>query len=201
MLFAAVLFCQTTEIMHIDASPIACISRTFTTADGIPVWSNGTFPFTDRVSSKDRFFAWGIPICANVHMSDGAATFRDAIVSTFPRKHIPSDTVVMNMRGSFARAALYLSPVKKIFSVFEGDPDSINGLFNMFFHRFLEHGDHWNCMASQAYRNRITRRDIGNWSAIPDQLAFLLRDKCEWTRVTIANRSYVPRPPSTHDVA
>jgi hypothetical protein len=279
MLFlVAVLFCKITGIRHINGNPVVCILRSFTTTDGITVWGNGSFPFTKGVYSSNCFFSWAIPICSDFNLSEVAATFRHAIVATLPAKNIPSDTVVMSIRGgdiihrnqpkvqsdywqppcsfytdvqkmfkntivysadflnpcvnvtlqngavfgsgdfmdaiasfvwaenfvisrsSFARAALYLSAVKKNFYVFEGDPDSINGRFNKFFYRFLEHGDHWNCWASKEYRDWVIPKGMGNWSASPNQLESLLRDRCTWTRVTIANRSWVPRPPSAHDI-
>jgi hypothetical protein len=99
-------------------------------------------------------------------------------------------------RSSFARASLYMSGVPKDFYVFEGDSNSINGRWNSFWSRYLEHGDHWDCRASQRYREWL----IGNWSATADQVEFLLRDKCTWTRARWANRSWEPLPPSEHDV-
>jgi hypothetical protein len=276
MLLGAVLFCQMTRIKHIDGSSLVGLFGTFTTTDGITVWSNGTFPFTQGVYTASCFYVWTVRICPDINMTDVAATVRHGIISSLPRKHIPSDTVVMHIRGadvfgpprkipshywqppcrfytdvqryfdhtivysvdfvnpcvnvtlrngavlgngsaadafaslvwaenfvlsrsSFARAALYMSAVKKNFYVFEGDPDSINSGVSMFFYRYLEHGDHWNCVASQNYRNRIVPNRFGNWSAAPDQLAFMLIDECEWTRATIADRSYSPREPVEND--
>jgi hypothetical protein len=100
-------------------------------------------------------------------------------------------------RSSYARAGLYMTGVSKNFYVFEGDPDSINSRWNSFFYRYLEHGDHWDCRASDGYRARI----IGNWSAASDQLQFLLTDTCTWTRARVRDRiSWVALPPSRHDV-
>jgi hypothetical protein len=103
-------------------------------------------------------------------------------------------------RSSFARAALYLSAVRKNFFVFEGEANSINGRWNTFTGRFLEHGDHWECLASSEYHRLIIPHGIGAWRANATQKEFLTRDVCAWKRITIAERSYVPLPPSAHDV-
>jgi hypothetical protein len=103
-------------------------------------------------------------------------------------------------RSSFPRAALYMSPFGKNFYVFEGDGNSINSRWEMFFYRYLEHGDHWDCRASQEYRDMIVPNGTGRWNAKKKQLNLLLRDKCTWTRVALSERSYDPLPPSNHDV-
>jgi hypothetical protein len=103
-------------------------------------------------------------------------------------------------RSSFPRAALYMSAVQKDFYVFEGDADSINYPHNNFMTRFLEHGDHWECLASEEYKRLIVPGGFGNWSCSEEQRNLLERDSCEWHRVTIANRSWITVGPSTYDI-
>jgi hypothetical protein len=89
-----------------------------------------------------------------------------------------------------------MNAVRKDFYLFEGDGNTINGRWNSFCARYLEHGNHWDCRASKSYRRRL----IGHWSAAAGQLDFLKTDNCTWTRVTWETRSWVPLPPSRHDV-
>jgi hypothetical protein len=103
-------------------------------------------------------------------------------------------------RSSFSRGALYLSAVKKNFYVFEGEPDSINGRWAMFTYRFLEHGDHWNCEASEAYKQWILPRGMGNWTADFWQRNLIRKERCHWKRVALKERSFVPQPVMDHDV-
>jgi hypothetical protein len=103
-------------------------------------------------------------------------------------------------RSSFSRGALYLSAVKKNFYVFEGEPNSINSRWAMFMYRYFEHGDHWNCEASDEYRRYIVPGGVGNWTADAWQVEFIKRDRCHWQRAALKDRSFVPLPTSKHDV-
>jgi hypothetical protein len=132
--------------------------------------------------------------CVGVSMRKGAL-FRgtsafDDFVTLIWAKHVAL------ARSSFPRAAMYLSPVSKDFYVFEGDGFTINSRWNWFMHRYLEHGDHWDCRASPRYRSSI----FANWSAHDEQKQFLLTDHCTWERVTMNNRSRNVLPPSQHDI-
>jgi hypothetical protein len=140
---------------------------------------------------------WTNP-CVNVSVSKGAVFDPGTFMTAFS-KLLWAKNVVLS-RSSFPRAALYMSPFRKNFYVFEGDVNSINGRWNMFVVRFLEHGDHWECLASDEYKQEIVPGGVGRWRASKEQMELLQRDKCNWTRRKVSERSYVPLPRSKHDV-
>jgi hypothetical protein len=277
LLMTAVLFCELTGIVNIDASALDGVFHTFTTDRGIIVWANSSMPRgRGMVHSRSSFSGWGIPICSDWNMTLVAHTFRRQFLERIPRKNIPKDTVVLSMRGSdimrkgalscywqppcsfftdvqkqfdraiilcvdytnpcvnvsiakggvfghvgmiddfatlvsapnvvlcrssFGRAALYLSQAKQSLYVFEGDAATINSRWNMFTIRYLEHGDHWDCLASKRYKDMIIPDGrIGRWAASREQLDLLLNDTCTWTRATLASQPSITLPEEEHDV-
>jgi hypothetical protein len=136
--------------------------------------------------------------CVEIAIKQGAVWQRGDFMDAFTTMVWAKNLAIS--RSSFCKASLYMSAVRKNFYVFEGDSNSINGRWNTFTGRFLDHGDHWDCLASNEYHQMIVPDDVGIWNANATQKEFLTRDVCTLKRITIAERSYIPLPSSRHDV-
>jgi hypothetical protein len=136
--------------------------------------------------------------CVRIAVGNGAVFTPGDFMNDFATLVWARNVVVC--RSSFPRAAQYMIPVPKNFYVFEGDANSINSRWSSFLYRFLEHGDHWDCLASKEYHRMIVPAGVGHWTASPEQIELLLRDNCTWKRVLLASRSHRTLPPSRHDV-